>query len=53
MKCIDGSYDMFFGHNRMPSGRYFNADGIHLTYPGTKRLLHAWNKRVTIVDEFS
>ena len=53
VKCIDGSYDMFFGHNRMPSGRYFNADGIHLTDSGFKRLLHAWNKHVTIVDEFS
>ena len=37
----------------MLSRRYFNADGIHLTYSGTKRLLHAWNKHVTIVDEFS
>ena len=52
VKCIDGSYDMFIGRNRMPSNRYFNEDGIHLTYSGTKRQLHAWNKHVEIVDEF-
>ena len=53
VKCIDGSYDLFFGHNQIPSTRYFNEDGIHLSYSGTKRLLDAWNRHVTVVEDFS
>ena len=50
--CIDGSYDLFFGQNQLPSTRYFTEDGIHLSYSGTKRLLDAWNRHVPIVEDF-
>ena len=50
--CIDESYKMFFGRNRVPMGRYYSEDGIHLSHSGTKRLLDAWNKHVTIVKDY-
>ena len=53
VKCIEESYGLFFGHNRMPSSRYINEDGIHLSYSGTERLLDAWNSHVIIVEDFS
>ena len=50
--CIDESYEMFFGRDRMPMSRYFSEDGIHLSHSGTKRLLDAWNKHITIVKDY-
>ena len=50
--CIDESYEMFFGRDRVPMGRYYSEDGIHLSHSGTKRLLDAWNKHGTIVKDY-
>ena len=32
--CIDESYEMFFGRDRVPMGRYYSKNGIHLSQQG-------------------
>ena len=36
----------------MAMSRYFSEDGIHLSHSGTKRLIDAWNKHITIVKDY-
>ena len=52
VKCIEGSYDLFFNRNGMPSNHYYSVDGTHLSHSGIKRLLDAWNRHVEIVKDF-
>ena len=51
VKCIDGTSDLFFGQNGLPSPRYYTQDGIHLSNSGTKRLLDAFNRHVDMVSD--
>ena len=43
---------MFDRNGGQPASRYYDIDGIHLAHPGSRRLLHAINIRVNIVDNF-
>ena len=51
-KCIEETYYFMFDRNGLPTSRYFDSNGIHLAHPGIRRLLHAINGHVNIVDDF-
>ena len=52
VKNIKSTNEIFFGSNGLPLGRYYLADGIHLSKSGTKRLVDAVNRHVEIVEDY-
>ena len=50
--CIQDTFNLFFGRNRVLTRRYYSRDGIHLSHSGIKRLLDALNRNVNIVGNF-
>ena len=52
VKCIEETYYFMFDRDGLPASRYYDSDGIHLAHPGIRRLLHAINGHVNIVDDF-
>ncbi|MCU7800227.1 MAG: SGNH/GDSL hydrolase family protein [gamma proteobacterium symbiont of Lucinoma myriamae] len=53
VKCVQNTCDYFYGQNKMPTGRYYASDGIHLSHCGVKRLLDAINSSVKLIVEFN
>ena len=49
---IKESESFFYGKDGLPTSRYFANDGVHLSSPGVKRLLHAIDSKVHIVANF-
>ena len=49
---IEESESFFYGKDGLPTSRYFANDGVHLSNPGVKRLLHAIDSKVHIVANF-
>ena len=52
VKVVALTNEMFFEPNGLPCGRYYDTDGIHMSHSGTKRLIHAINKHVSLVLDF-
>ena len=50
---ISNTNSYFFDKKLLPLNRYFNADGIHLSHSGVKRLLDAINGSVRIVVDYA
>ena len=49
---ISESVNYFYGRDGEPTTRYYGNDGIHLSKSGIKRLLHAINVHIQLVDDF-
>lgn len=52
VNIIESTNEIFFGSDGLPCPRYFSHDGIHMSNSGTKRVLDAINRHVTIVHDF-
>lgn len=52
VSCIEDTYNLFLGRNRVPTRRYYARDGIHLSHSGIRRLLDALNRKLDIVSNF-
>ena len=52
VKTIESTYQLFFGPDGLPCTRYFSRDGIHMSQSGTKRVIDAINRHVSIVHDF-
>ena len=49
---IKESANFFYGKDGIPTARYFAPDEIHLSNSGIKRLLHAKDSRIPLIDDF-
>ena len=49
---INESAKFFFGRDGTPLTRYYGPDEIHLSNSGIKRLLHAMNSHIHVIDDF-
>ena len=49
---ISESVNYFYGRDGELTARYYGNDGIHLSNSGIKRLLHAINVHIQLVDDF-
>ena len=49
---INESSNFFIGKDGMPTDRYYGNDGIHLSNSGIKRLLHAIESHIHLIDDF-
>ena len=49
---ITNTYGYFLDKNYIPTNRYYNDDGIHLSHSGVKRLLDAMNTSINIVVDY-
>ena len=49
---INESSNFFIGKDGMPTARYYGNDGIHLSNSGIKRLLHAIESHIHLIDDF-
>ena len=48
---INESAKFFFGRDGTPLTRYYGPDEIHLSNSGIKRLLHAMNSHIHVIDD--
>ena len=49
---INESSSFICGKDRVPTARYYAHDGIHHSNSGTKRLLHAIDSHIHLIDDF-
>ena len=50
---IKESANFFYSKDGIPTARYFAPDGIHLSNSDIKRLLHAIDSRIPLIDDFN
>ena len=53
VKIIESTNQLFFGPDSLPCALYFTEDGIHMSQSGTKRVIDAINRHVSIVHDFN